>query len=58
MLTIATGEAAERRTADDVLHEIADLIATRLQAIPFDDPDRGVLAAMGCVRRPSSGRRA
>lgn len=52
-LTIVTGESAERRTADDVLHEVADLIATRLPSIPFHDPDRGVLAALGCVRRPS-----
>lgn len=53
-LRVVEGAAQQPLTAENVLQEVADLIATRLPAIPFDDPDRGVLAAIGCVRRVSA----
>ncbi len=54
------GEAA--LTGEEVLTQVAELIADRLPLIPFHDPDRGQLVALQLavppVAQARAGRRA
>jgi len=45
-------------TGAQVFREVADLIADRLRSIPFEDPDRGVLAALVHSAPPPTPRGA
>lgn len=43
-------------TGDEVLREVAALIASRLPHVPVHDPQRSVVQAIGCVRAVPRGR--
>lgn len=46
------GERPACHTAVEVLSEVGDLIAERLRGVPYDDPDRGELEALGMAAPP------
>lgn len=54
MKLLEGGDVPQSATALDALEEVGDLIAARLLAVPFDDPNRGELEALGIAAPPSS----
>jgi len=45
-------EPAEAMTGEQLLRQVADLIALNLPMVPLEDPDRGVLASLVLAAPP------